>query len=330
MTVLAEVVRSGVVECVHHGSFVVLDERGEVLAAAGEPQHAILPRSSNKPLQLLGMLRCGLELPAPLLAVAGASHAGEPMHVARVERILTVAGLDAGALACPGALPGDPEAAAAAIRAGEGAQPRFMNCSGKHAAMLATCVHNGWPTGGYLDPGHPLQQALAATVAELTGEPIGTVAVDGCGAPIFPASLTGLARAFRQMAAAAEGSHERRVVDAFRAHPLLVAGTRRDDGRLAASLPTLFAKAGAEGVYAGALGDGQRAFAIRTHDGAARSTMTVVAELLDALGERSAVVDELRRAPVSGGGRTVGEVRPGAEVAAIFARLPELPGTSPG
>ncbi len=309
VTVVAVVTRNGMVECQHHGSVAVLDRDGQVVVRVGEPDLAMMPRSSVKPLQLLGMLRCGLQLPPPLIAVAMSSHAGEPMHTSRVEQILAAAGLDAGALQCPADQPGDPETALSRQCAGLGPAALYMNCSGKHAAMLATCVVNGWPTDTYLQPDHPLQRAISATFEDLAGEPIDGIAVDGCGAPILRISLAGLARAFHRMVAAPQASEERSIVDAALAHPLLVAGTARPDGQLAQSLPTLFAKAGAEAVFAGALPDG-RAVAVRTHDGARRATQVVVADVLHRWGLRSDVLETQRRGVVLGGGRPAGAVTP--------------------
>lgn len=307
MTVVAQVVRSGIVECEHHGSAVVLAGDGTVESQWGEPSAAMMPRSSNKPLQLVGMLRCGLELPPPLLAVAMASHTGETMHVARVERLLTAAGLSADALRCPPAMPSDEEAARERSCAGLGPERIFMNCSGKHAAMVATCRLKNWPLETYLDPVHPLQLQLRSAVEDLSGETVVGVAVDGCGAPIFSISLIGLATAFHRMVTAADGSQERSVVEACLANPLLVSGTHRPDAALAAGVPGLFAKAGAEGVFAGALPDG-RAFAVRTHDGAMRATFAVVGELLHRMGVTADVVETMRTGEVLGGGKPVGSV----------------------
>ena len=156
----------------------------------------MLPRSCNKPIQALGMLEAGLSLEGELLALACASHSGEPFHVEGVRRILASAGSAEDALQTPPDWPLDDEAREELIRRGESKAPVLMNCSGKHAAMLATCVANGWPTDTYLDVDHPLQQAIAATFARLTGEPVDHVAVDGCGAPLLSTSLIGLARAF--------------------------------------------------------------------------------------------------------------------------------------
>ncbi len=159
--VLAEVVRSGFVEGHHYGAAVALGVDGEVEYAAGDVTAPILPRSCNKPVQALGMVRAGLDLEPALLALGCGSHSGEPFHVDGVRRILAGAGLDESALLCPADYPLDDEERDALLRAGGEPAPVLMNCSGKHAAMLATCVVNGWDTTTYLDPDHPLQVAIA-------------------------------------------------------------------------------------------------------------------------------------------------------------------------
>jgi len=185
LPVIAEVVRSGFVEGHHYGSVVAIDAGHEVVHARGEVGTPILPRSCNKPLQALGMVRAGLDLDGELLALACASHSGEDFHVEGVRTILAHARLPESALQNPPGWPLDDRVRDDLVRAGGEASRLHMNCSGKHAAMLATCVVNGWPTESYRDPAHPLQQAIAATLAELTGEPVGPVAVDGCGAPLL-------------------------------------------------------------------------------------------------------------------------------------------------
>src|SRR4051795_2064727 len=190
--VVAEVVRSGFVEGHHHGSVVALAADGTPAWSVGEVDAPLLPRSCNKPLQALGMVRVGLDLPPELLALTCSSHSGEPFHLDGVRRILALGGLDESALQTPAGWPLDDAARTAAIRAGEEPSSLAMNCSGKHAAMLLTCVVNGWDTATYLSPDHPLQQGIAETFAKLTGEPVEVTAVDGCGAPLLSTSLTGL------------------------------------------------------------------------------------------------------------------------------------------
>ncbi|HEX6756139.1 MAG TPA: asparaginase [Mycobacteriales bacterium] len=306
--VLVEVVRSGVVESVHRGSVVALDPAGGVVLKIGAPDEPHLPRSSNKPLQLAGMVRAGLRLAPPDLAVAAASHSGEHKHVRRVRDLLSSNALPESALVCPPALPLGEDAARAVLAAGGGPARAFMNCSGKHTAMMLTCVANGWPTAGYADPDHPLQQAIRATVEDLAAEPVGTVAVDGCGAPLFGLTLTGLARAFARLVTAEPGSPERTVADAMRAHPDLVGGTGRDVTDLMAGAPGVLAKDGAEGVYAAALPSGA-AVAVKIDDGAQRARVPVLVAALRRLGLAAAVLDELAEQPVLGGVRPVGTVR---------------------
>src|SRR5262249_47357720 len=143
---------------------------------------------------------------------------------------------------------------------------------------------NGWPTASYREPDHPLQQAVAATFADLTGEPIAVIAVDGCGAPLFSASLVGLARAFRRIALGLDAAGRTDgdalpVAGATPAHPAYVSGSTRDERALLTAIPGAIGKAGAEGCYAVALGDG-RAFALKTDDGAARVRPVLMAEAL--------------------------------------------------
>jgi L-asparaginase II len=311
--IVAEIVRSGFVEGHHYGSVVALEASGAVAFAIGDVDHAILPRSCNKPLQAVGMLRAGLELDGDLLALASASHSGEAFHLEGVRRILRSAGLDESALQTPPDYPIDEQAREEYVRAGGEKSSIAMNCSGKHAAMLATCVANGWDTATYLDPAHPLQVAIAETFADLTGEKVEVVAVDGCGAPLLSTSLTGLARAFRTVAVATEGP-EKRVADAIRTHPEFTSGSRRDEAALLRAVPGAIGKAGAESCYAVALADG-RAVALKTDDGAARVRPVLMAAALERLGvteDPSVDADAVRRTGVVellGGGRPVGEIR---------------------
>lgn len=311
--VVAEIVRSGFVEGHHYGSIAVLDAHGALAWGVGDVESQIFPRSCNKPVQALAMLRAGLDLDGELLALACASHSGEELHLDGVRKILAGVGLDESALQTPPDYPLDDEAREAVLRSGGDKTSIAMNCSGKHAAMLATCVVNGWDTVTYLHPDHPLQLAIARTFAELTGEPVEMVAVDGCGAPLLSTSLPGLARAFRALAVAEEG-HEWRVAEAIRQHPEHVSGTRRDEARLLRAIPGAIGKAGAESCYAVALPDG-RAVAIKTDDGAARVRPVLMAEALRRMevGELPGVdVDTVLatgEAPLFGGGRRVGGVR---------------------
>ncbi len=311
--VIAEVVRSGFVEGHHYGSVVALEADGSVAWSVGDVDSPILPRSCNKPLQAVGMLRAGLDLDGELLALASASHSGEPFHIEGVRRILDTAGLTEADLQTPLGYPLDDDARDTHIRAGGAQTSIAMNCSGKHAAMLATCVVNGWETATYREPDHPLQKEIADTFAELTGEPVDAVAVDGCGAPLLSSSLIGLARAFRTLSLATSGA-EHRVAEAIRAFPEWTSGTRRDEKDLLHAIPGAIGKAGAESCYAVGLPDG-RAVAMKTDDGAARVRPVVMAAALERLGwvdEPGVDVEAVRRTGVVellGGGRPVGSLR---------------------
>jgi L-asparaginase II len=301
--VLAEVVRSGFVESVHRGALVITGPEGEARLALGDVVSPVYPRSSNKPLQAVGMLRAGLDFTGEDLALACASHSGEPGHVKHVLELLQAAGLKEDDLACP------PDFPLHVPSMRDAAEPRrvMMNCSGKHTAMLTTCVRAGWPTSGYESPDHPLQQEIASSVEELTGEPIAHTGVDGCGAPLFAFSLTALARAFGRVALAADGPGWT-VASAMRTHPWLVAGTGREDTELMSAVDGLIAKGGAEGVHAFALPDGFAA-AMKIDDGNKRACAPLAVEALRYLGVDVSGLEGLAQGSVLGGGRRVGEVR---------------------
>lgn len=304
---LAWVVRSGMIESVHAGHLLAVAADGTDVLALGAAEQQIYARSSLKPLQTVAMLRAGAPLNNEQIALACASHNGEARHREVVRSILTGAGLTESDLHNTPDWPLHAEAATAWREAGRDAEPIAQNCSGKHAAMLATCVAAGWDTAGYLDPEHPLQQQILAVITELTGEPGRYLAVDGCGAPQPSTTLRGLARAFARIATAAQGTAEHRVASAMRAHPFLVAGTGRDATAAMATVPGLIAKDGAEGVYAAALPDG-RAVALKVADGASRPRPVLLAAALRALGERGHW--PWAQVPVLGHGEPVGSVQP--------------------
>ncbi|MFJ3277777.1 asparaginase [Streptomyces halstedii] len=306
--VLAEVVRSGFTEGHHRGSLVLLAPDGSVDLALGDPAAPVFPRSSNKPMQAAAILRAGLELSGERLALAAASHSGEGFHLELVRTMLAEHGLTVDDLRTPPDLPLDPVEAEAYLAAGQVREPITMNCSGKHAAMLAVCVRNGWDTATYLDPAHPLQVLVGQVVAEAAGEPVAAVGTDGCGAPLMAIGLVGLARAFRAFVTAEPGSAERRVADAMREHPQYVAGTRRPDTWLMREVPGTLSKMGAEAVQAVALADG-RALAFKIDDGSTRALGPVLARALELLGVDAPVVSRIGRAPLLGGAAEVGAIR---------------------
>ena len=320
--IVADVVRSGFVEGHHRGSVVVTAPDGSVEWSVGVVDQPMFPRSSNKPLQALGMLRSGLALDGELLALAGASHSGEQFHLDGVRRILAGVGLDESALRTPPAYPIDEQARDQWVRAGHVVDPITMNCSGKHAAMIATSVLNGWPIhdasrekspdgvwgrDDYRSPEHLVQKAIRVAIEDSAGEKVSYVAVDGCGAPLLAISLAGLARSFGLFASAAAGSLEARVADAFRAHPEYASGSRRDEAALMRAVPGLFCKAGAESVYAVGFADG-RGIALKVEDGAFRARAVVMAAVLQHLGLDNEVISDQTRSPLYGGGVEVGSV----------------------
>lgn len=306
MEVLAEVVRSGLVESWHRGVAVRVDAAGEVVWSMGDPGTVVFPRSANKPIQALGMLRAGLPLDGELLAISSASHSGEPFHLDAVREILALAGLDESSLQTPPSYPLDPKVHADYIRAGGARAPICMDCSGKHAAMLLTCVTNGWPTETYLALEHPLQVVITETFTELTQGPPSVIGIDGCGAPLLATPLVQLARAVGRVAAGAPGTHEANLASAMKAYPEFVSGTNRAELALVRAFPDLLAKSGAESVYVVAQPDGE-AFAIKIEDGAERPLYAVMARALELAGLSAPVLAQ--RPQVLGGGHPVGEVR---------------------
>ncbi|MDQ3628483.1 MAG: asparaginase [Actinomycetota bacterium] len=306
--VVAEVVRSGLVEGYHWGSAVALAPDGAVRWSMGTVDEPIFPRSSNKPVQATGMVRAGLRLRGRLLALACASHSGEGMHIEGAREILAGAGLDESALQTPAELPVEESVRLAYVRGGGEPAPVVMNCSGKHAAMLATCVVNGWDVQTYLDPSHPVQQAIRATFEDLTGEPDPAMGVDGCGAPLLACSLIGLARAFGRIQQAAAGTAERAVADAISGSPEHVSGTQRDEALLLHAYPGAIAKAGAEACYAVSMPDGT-SVALKIGDGGSRARPVLMAAILRHLGYDHPVLAQIGSQPLFGAGRQVGHVR---------------------
>jgi L-asparaginase II len=309
--VLAEVVRSGFVESRHRGHLVVVEADGSPSLRIGDPDQLVFPRSTNKPLQAAAMLDLGLDLgPASdLLAVACASHAGLPMHTDAVRRLLASAGLTETDLENTPDLPLDVEAARALLASGGSPDRLHQNCSGNHAAMLATCVARGWATTGYLDPAHPLQVAIREAYTAMMRTPMDEAAVDGCGAPLYATSLVGLARAYAALVGAAPGSSQARVASAMRDNPEVVDGPGRPGCGLMMAVPGLIAKGGAEGMFAVGLPDG-RALAIKIEDGASRPTAPVAVAVLRRLGVTGLDLERWATVPVFGHGQVVGEVRP--------------------
>ena len=319
---LAVVERSGFVESRHAGAAVVLSADGDVVARHGNTEALVLPRSSLKPLQAVACITAGAVLEGEQLALSTASHTGTDRHAAVVRDMLTEGGLTEDDLACPAAWPSDTEARDEMVREhGEPARIR-MNCSGKHAAMLRACVATGWPTEGYLDPAHPLQAHIRDVVERLTGEKVAHTAIDGCGAPVYALTLTGIARAIHRIGSASDRSpfalHRvaGSLVRAVREHPWTIEGPDRPD-TVAIETLGVFAKGGAEGFMVMVASDGTTV-ALKMLDGGARAATVVAATLLARAGAlRDDDVARLAEAlplTVLGGGREVGVIRPGSGI----------------
>jgi L-asparaginase II len=298
---VAVTTRSSYDESLHFGAAVVVDQGGDIVWSVGDPKLLVYPRSACKPLQAAAMLACGVTLTREQLALACASHDGTERQCDIVRSTLAGAGLDETALANTRDIPLDAPTAEAYLAAGGQRSAITMNCSGKHAAMLATCVANGWPTAGYVAPDHPLQAAITRSMTEAAG-PVVHVGVDGCGAPAHVVALDQLARAF-----AAVARERGDVWTAMTTCPELVGGERRPVTRLMRAVPGLLAKDGAEGVFAAALPDG-RAAAVKISDGTSRAASVVLAA---ALTEAGIDIDAAAFGePIRGHGRAVGAVHP--------------------
>jgi L-asparaginase II len=302
---VVEVERSGLIESTHPVDVAVTRRDGTLVSRAGDPETVAYLRSSAKPVQALACLEIGWH-PETLneIAVACASHNGESDHVDAVEMILSVGRVKEKDLRCPPAWPALPEAAAAA-----GRPARIThNCSGKHAAMLATARDNDWPLVDYRAADHPVQRAVVATLERLAGRPARHTGVDGCGVPTVAFSLAESARVFAQLAI--EG---RQPLDAMAAMPFLVAGTGRLCTAVMSALPHVAIKIGAEGLACGVLRDEGLGFALKSRDGTQRARDVATVALLRMLGAIGEPLPEAL-APhgdpaVLGGGERVGSIR---------------------
>ena len=299
--VLAEYVRDGFVESVHRGYLLALNADGSVNLALGESDKLIFPRSTIKSIQGAAMVRAGLDLEPRLLALGCSSHSGSAAHLAAVREILALAQLDESALQCMLDKPlGDVERR----EWGDKAATRIsMNCSGKHAAMLLTCVRNSWPITNYLDPTHPLQIAIKSELETLAGEKITLTSTDGCGAPLFLLTLSGLAKAIRAITISKDPIHQS-VMAASRAFPEMVAGKGRLTTQMIEALPGLYMKDGAEAVEVASMPDG-RTLVFKVSDGSLRPFRVLVHAGLKRLGIDSPYEPE----NVLGGDRIIGNIR---------------------
>jgi L-asparaginase II len=319
--------RSGEVESWHLGHLAVVDRTGRVLVARGDPATSIWVRSAAKPFQALPLWLTGAAeaygLAPASLAVAMASHSGEPIHREAVQALLDAAGLDAGLLGCGLHEPYHEETAWALRRAGTPADVLHCNCSGKHAGMLAVCKHQGWDLATYLESGHPLQRMIRGLIAELAGVPAESIAsgVDGCSAPVWRLPVIGLARAFARLGDPADLRPElaaaaRAATTAMATHPYLVAGEGRLDTDLIASgAGRLVSKIGGEAVHGGADLTAGLGWGLKIGDGDRRAIAPAVARALALAGaplpEDEKLGDHVGPAVTNNHGDVVGHIAPG-------------------
>lgn len=330
--ILVEVTRSGRVESRHRGAVAIVDAEGKTVFALGEVEEPVYPRSAVKAIQALPLVESGaadaLGFGDRELALAQASHGGEPNHVAGVAAMLAAIGLDASALECGTHAPSHSASAAELIRRGEKPNPLHNNCSGKHANFLALARHMQVDHRNYVAPEHPVQQAVGEALSSLTGAPHGTenCGVDGCSIPTYAVPLSSLAFGFARFGAGAGMSESRakaaqRIYNAAIAEPFYIAGT----GRFCTEVMTLLrgaalVKTGAEGVFCAALGGVGLGVALKADDGATRAAEAMMAMVLSRLlPEHAEALSRRTNMPIATRrGLKVGEVRPDA---AAFGRL---------
>jgi len=294
-----KVTRGPIVESVHRVDVAVADNAGRVLFWLGDPDKLTYWRSCAKPIQAVPVVETGAAgrfgFDDQEIAVMCASHSGEDVHIRTVASILRKIGLTDDALSCGVHPPLDAASADRLVACGVGPWQLHCNCSGKHAAMLAIAVHMGYPPAGYFRQDHPVQRLMLHEVSVFAGLPEDdiVIGVDGCGVPVFGLPLSAMARAFATLASpdrlaatdAARADAARRICNAMRAYPHMVAGT----GRFTTALmqvagDRLVAKSGAEGVYCvGILGQGL-GVAVKVEDGNARASAPVVVEALAQMG----------------------------------------------
>lgn len=327
---VVEVTRGTVVESRHRVSAVVVSAGGALVATWGEVEAPVYPRSAVKPIQALALVESGAAeagaVSQPELALACSSHGGEPIHVEAVGAWLARLGLGEADLECGAHAPLHEPSAAALARSGSPPSAFHNNCSGKHAAMLATARHLGEATRGYIQASHGVQRRVADCLAEMSGCDLAAApaASDGCGIPTYAMPLAGLARAMARLAdpadqGAARAAACRRITAALAAHPLMVAGQGRCcTAVIEATGGAVLAKGGAEGVYAAALPGAGLGLALKAEDGARRASEAALLALLGHLG----ALDESQIARLGGltGGRVLNRL--GDQVGEIRVVLP--------
>jgi len=324
--VLVEVTRGGRVESRHRGAAIVVDGDGNRLLALGDVDSLLYPRSAIKAMQALLLVESGAADAYGFgdreLALACASHSGEPAHTDLAARMLALAGQDEHALECGAHWPFQQKVAEALARSGGSPTQLHNNCSGKHAGFICAACHLGWDPVGYIRYEHEVQDAIRGILADLTGAPFGVdnCATDGCSIPTYAVPLAELATGFARMATGAALAPQRaaaasRLIAACMAEPFFVAGEGRACTRLMRTAPgRIFAKTGAEGVFCAALPREGLGIALKCDDGGTRAAEAMIAALLarylDAGPEyRAALMDQANRPLKNWNGVDIGAIR---------------------
>ena len=332
--VLIEVTRGAAIESRHRGAFVVVDASGKIVHSAGDPHMPIYPRSAVKPLQAIPLIETGAAdrfgLTDKELALACASHKGEPAHVDAINAWLARIGLSHAALECGIQAPRTPDAAKRAILTGLPLNAACHNCSGKHTGFLTACVACGNNPSGYIEPDHPAQKRVTRALGDMTGNDLSAAPVgrDGCGIPTYRMPLHSLATGMARLAdpsklPEARAYAAKRLLDAMAAEPFYVNGTGGFTTEVMTVVPSVRVKGGAEGVYAAALPELGLGMALKIDDGAARAAECAAAHILQGLGcfgaEEQRFQAFLNPIIRTDAGRDAGAICPASALTSAFA-----------
>ncbi|HEY7688138.1 MAG TPA: asparaginase [Dongiaceae bacterium] len=327
---VVEITRGGMVESRHRAAVAVVDADGKVVRAWGDIDRPVYGRSAIKPLQALPLIESGaadrFNVSAAEIALACASHNGEPRHVELTLAWLKRIGCGIDDLECGGHMPYHDPSVEALIRAGQKPTAIYNNCSGKHAGFLCTARHLGEPTRGYINYEHAVQQRILGTLEQICGIGLGDAArgIDGCGIPVIAIPLGNTAMAMARMVdiaklPAARGAAAARIVAAMAEEPFLVAGTNRFCTQIMERVGRkVVLKTGAEGVYVAALRDLGLGIALKVDDGAGRAAEVAMGQVLRHLdvitADEARALGDVLTPPVSNRvGREVGRMRPAAD-----------------
>lgn len=331
--VLVEVLRGDHVESAHRGAVAVCDSQGRLMIEIGDVSRAVFPRSAVKAIQALPLVESGAADAYGFgdmeLALACASHSGEPMHTELARSMLDRIGFGVEAFECGAHWPLSHDATVALARTGSSPTALHNNCSGKHCGFLCTCVHGKLDHRGYVGFDHPMQRMIREAMQDVTGavHDAGKSAIDGCSIPTYAVPLTSLAHGFARMATgqgldASRAQAAKRLLLACMAQPVLMSGTSAMDAKLVQAAPgRIFVKMGAEGVYCAALPELGLGIALKCDDGAGRAAESMIAATLARLLEADeALSGELSRLAIpevpTRLGVPVGRIRPAGPLGA--------------